>query len=130
MSPSRRTCVGCRTRHPPEDLLRVRQVASGDIVPAVRRAELAATVGRSAYLCPSLQCFNRAVKRGGFARAFSRQGRVHVDSARLWSTLSTSLRTEIELFNRCSRDAAASPRVHRLQQLEAALHDASAKVEV
>lgn len=127
MSPSRRTCIGCRTRHPPGSLLRVRRAASGDIVPAVRRSELAATGGRSAYLCPSLQCFNRAVKRGGFARAFSRQGRVHVDSTRLWSTLSTSLRTEIDLINRCSRSAAVSPRVHRLQRLEAAHRDASQK---
>ncbi|MCA9695080.1 MAG: YlxR family protein [Myxococcales bacterium] len=118
MPEPQRTCVGCRTRRPQANLLRVRRLAGGDIVPAVRRAELATSQGRSAYLCPSQACLTRAVKRGGFTRAFARQGSVAIDTDRLWSTLRDSLRNEYELLQRTCGRADALPRVHRLRTLE------------
>jgi len=65
-----RTCVGCRTRDAVERLLRVAVVA-GRVVPDPRRR----LPGRGAYVHVSssagvpAQCVERAVRRGGLARA-------------------------------------------------------------
>lgn len=75
-----RTCVGCRTRRPQSELLRLRRRADGQLVPA-RRVD----AGRSAYLCPTRGCYDRAVSRHGFARSF--RGRISYDAGSLWGAL-------------------------------------------
>ena len=68
-----RTCVGCRTRHAGEDLLRcVALPAPGD------KGEEAMTIaidwsgrapGRGVYVSPSTSCVQRALHKGGFQRS-------------------------------------------------------------
>ncbi|MFM5905587.1 MAG: YlxR family protein [Micrococcales bacterium] len=64
-----RTCVGCRQRSNPSDLLRVVLVA-GQIVPDAK----AVSPGRGAWLHPSVQCFKLANDRKAFGRAFKVSG--------------------------------------------------------
>ncbi|MGA4508660.1 YlxR family protein [Propionibacteriaceae bacterium G1746] len=60
-----RTCVGCRLTAPAGDL--VRFVLEGSrVVPDPGQAR----PGRGAWLHPSPECLEAAVKRGGFARSF------------------------------------------------------------
>jgi len=60
-----RTCVGCRRRRPQRDLVRI--VRTGDGRLAVGRT----LPGRGAWLCRDRPtCFDEAIRRGGFARAF------------------------------------------------------------
>jgi len=49
-----RTCVGCMTKRPQKELIRLGE-------------------GRGAYLCPNLECFEKAMKKKAFARAFRRE---------------------------------------------------------
>ena len=48
-----RTCIGCLEKRPQGDLIRLGE-------------------GRGAYLCPSLECFEKAMKKKAFSRAFRR----------------------------------------------------------
>ncbi|MEA9986735.1 MULTISPECIES: YlxR family protein [Subtercola] len=59
-----RTCVGCRARAEKSSLLRV--VAQNLEIVA---DEAAVLPGRGAYLHPSVECFQKAVKRRAFGRA-------------------------------------------------------------
>jgi predicted RNA-binding protein YlxR (DUF448 family) len=60
-----RTCVACRTRRPQRALVRLRRRTDGVVVPSVGRR----TRGRSAYLCPARECFDKAVRRRALERA-------------------------------------------------------------
>ena len=59
-----RTCVGCRARASRSDLLRV--VAQDGALVIDERAALS---GRGAWLHPSLECLDTALRRRAFARA-------------------------------------------------------------
>lgn len=59
-----RTCVGCRTRRPQAELVRV-VLRQGVVVPAVPGAP-----GRGAYVCPDHECLAAAQKKRAFTRAF------------------------------------------------------------
>jgi uncharacterized protein len=62
-----RTCVGCRQRRPQREL--VRCVVAADGHPVVSRT----AGGRGAWLCvPSGPCFELAVRRRAFERAWRR----------------------------------------------------------
>ena len=68
-----RTCVGCRTRRPQSELVRL-VGAGGRVLPAQPGA-----AGRGAYVCPRQECLEAADKRRAFARAF--RGPVTMDPA-------------------------------------------------
>lgn len=68
-----RTCVGCRTRRPQGELVRL-VAAGGRVVPAQPGAP-----GRGAYVCPRQECVEAADRRRAFARAF--RGPVIMDPA-------------------------------------------------
>ncbi|MEO1060046.1 MAG: YlxR family protein [Actinomycetota bacterium] len=65
-----RTCIGCRTRRPAAELRRLAVVEGtvrfGRTLP-----------GRGAWLCPDQDCWELAVKRRAFERAF--RGSVALD---------------------------------------------------
>ena len=59
-----RRCAACRTRRPKKELLRfVRQSHGIEMDPEQRRP------GRGGYCCPDLACIEKALRRGGLARA-------------------------------------------------------------
>ncbi|WP_460776355.1 YlxR family protein [Microbacterium sp. GXF7504] len=59
-----RTCVGCRTRAPRSDLLRV--VVQGQELVIDERAVLP---GRGAWVHPTSECMDTALRRRAFVRA-------------------------------------------------------------
>ena len=59
-----RTCVGCRTRASRSDLLRV--VARGSVLVIDERASLP---GRGAWVHPTSECMDAALRRRAFVRA-------------------------------------------------------------
>ncbi|WP_405057926.1 YlxR family protein [Kribbella sp. NBC_01505] len=64
-----RTCIGCRKRSSPTELLRM-TVSGGLVLPDPgRRAP-----GRGAHLHPTIECFELAVRRKAFPRAFKVPG--------------------------------------------------------
>ncbi len=63
---SHRICAGCRQRRPESRLLRLVRGADGQVLPDLSRK----LPGRGANLCPDRRCFERAVERRAFARAF------------------------------------------------------------
>ncbi|MGW7679936.1 YlxR family protein [Kribbella sp. NPDC054772] len=68
-----RTCIGCRKRSGPADLLRM-TVSGGLVLPDPdRRAP-----GRGAHLHPATKCFDLAVRRKAFPRAFRLTGPLDV----------------------------------------------------
>lgn len=60
-----RTCVGCRVPDSRSALLRVVVGGHGDLVPDLRRC----LPGRGAWLHPTEDCFDLAVRRRAFGRA-------------------------------------------------------------
>ncbi|WP_344151032.1 YlxR family protein [Kribbella yunnanensis] len=72
-----RTCIGCRKRSSPADLLRM--TVSGRLVlpDPEHRAP-----GRGAHLHPTTECFELAVRRKAFPRAFKVQGPLEVTGLR------------------------------------------------
>jgi len=64
-----RTCVGCRTRAPVTELLRV-VAREGTLVPDPRRR----LPGRGASLHPTPECLHAAERRRAFARALRLPG--------------------------------------------------------
>ncbi|MBO0979593.1 YlxR family protein [Microbacterium sp. SD291] len=64
-----RTCVGCRTRAPRAALLRV--VAQDNILVADERAVLP---GRGAWVHPTQECMDAALRRRAFGRALRVSG--------------------------------------------------------
>jgi uncharacterized protein len=69
--------VGCRTRAPADDLLRVVAV-EGALVPDPRRR----LPGRGAWLHPVPECLTRAERRSAFPRALRVPGPLDVDRVR------------------------------------------------
>ncbi|WP_167213593.1 DUF448 domain-containing protein [Kribbella shirazensis] len=79
--PRERTCIGCRKRSSPTDLLRM--TVSGEpgkqlVLPDPdRRAP-----GRGAHLHPTIECFDLAVRRKAFPRAYRVPGPLDVTGLR------------------------------------------------
>ena len=71
-----RTCVGCRRHDTSAGLVRL-NVRDGQVVLAGRQA-----AGRGAWLCPDTRCFEAAVRRRGFDRAFRARVSVNDDLRR------------------------------------------------
>ncbi|HEY1105151.1 YlxR family protein [Agromyces endophyticus] len=66
-----RTCIGCRSRAPRSSLLRVVLQES-----QVTADDAAVLPGRGAWLHPTLECYQLAVRRRAFARALRVRGEV------------------------------------------------------
>ena len=61
-----RQCTGCREMKSKRDMIRVIKTAENEIcIDATGRKN-----GRGAYLCPSMECFKKAVKGRGLERSF------------------------------------------------------------
>lgn len=61
-----RKCVGCGEMKPKKELLRILRTETGEfVVDALGKAN-----GRGAYLCRSVECFQKAVKNRGLERSF------------------------------------------------------------
>jgi len=73
-----RRCAGCGRRAPQDELVRF-AVRDGELV-AGRRL-----LGRGAYTCRSLACFERAQAQRGFARAFRQAVRIDPALARIYT---------------------------------------------
>jgi predicted RNA-binding protein YlxR (DUF448 family) len=69
VSSPERQCVGCGRRGPQSGFLRL-GVVREDGLTRVVVADKGALGGRSAYLCWQVSCFDRAVQRKAFQRAF------------------------------------------------------------
>ncbi|WP_280727664.1 YlxR family protein [Kitasatospora sp. MAA4] len=74
-----RTCVGCRKRAAKDELLRVTTV-EGTCVPDPRGA----LPGRGAHLHLDQACFDLAVRRRAFSRAFRLQGVLDTEALRTY----------------------------------------------
>ncbi|NGY57551.1 YlxR family protein [Lentzea sp. NEAU-D13] len=68
-----RTCIGCRTRTLPSELLRVVAI-DGSVVPDVGKR----LPGRGAWLHFDLECLRNAERRRAFSRALRVQGSLDV----------------------------------------------------
>ncbi|PTL54908.1 DUF448 domain-containing protein [Paraconexibacter algicola] len=68
-----RTCVGCRSTHPQNQLVRL-AAHEGHVVPDPARA----LPGRGAYVCGAA-CLEQAVKRRALPRAFRQKVAIPVD---------------------------------------------------
>ena len=61
-----RQCIGCGEMKSKKEMIRVIKTAEGEILlDATGRKN-----GRGAYLCPSMECFKKAVKGKGLERSF------------------------------------------------------------
>ena len=61
-----RQCIGCGEMKSKKEMIRVIKTAEDQILlDATGRKN-----GRGAYLCPSMECFNKAVKGRGLERSF------------------------------------------------------------
>ena len=61
-----RQCIGCGEMKSKKEMMRVLKTAEDEIVlDATGRKN-----GRGAYLCPSMDCFKKAVKNKGLERSF------------------------------------------------------------
>ena len=61
-----RQCIGCGEMKSKKEMVRVIKTAEGEILlDATGRKN-----GRGAYLCPSMECFKKAVKGRGLERSF------------------------------------------------------------
>ena len=61
-----RQCIGCGEMKSKKEMIRVIKTAEGEIfldAPGLKH-------GRGAYLCPSMECFKKAVKGRGLERSF------------------------------------------------------------
>ncbi|WP_462185773.1 MULTISPECIES: YlxR family protein [unclassified Frankia] len=74
-----RTCVGCRSRAPSSDLLRI-VVEGGELLPDARRRMR----GRGAYVHPDLACLDLAERRKAFPRALRVSGPLGSKQVRLY----------------------------------------------
>jgi predicted RNA-binding protein YlxR (DUF448 family) len=68
-----RTCIGCRRVGPSDTLVRF-TVRQGRVALADPRPD-----GRGAWLCPARECFESAVRRKAFDRAFHAKVALHDD---------------------------------------------------
>ena len=61
-----RQCIGCGEMKSKKEMVRILKTESGEIVLDVTGRKN----GRGAYLCPSMDCFHKAVKGRGIERSF------------------------------------------------------------
>jgi predicted RNA-binding protein YlxR (DUF448 family) len=119
-----RTCIGCRVCCAQDDLLRLQLSVSSEgerarhFEPSVGRR---ARTGRGAYVCPRRSCFDQAIKRRAFTRAFSSSRSGHgaaqpgietLDPAAadaLWSSAVEQVRREIQLLDRSAEPGPEKP---------------------
>ena len=60
-----RKCTGCQEMKSKKEMIRILKTAQdGIVIDATGRKN-----GRGAYLCPSMDCFNKAVKNRGLERS-------------------------------------------------------------
>ena len=97
-----RTCVGCRTRAPADDLLRV-VVVQGALAPDPRRR----LPGRGAWLHPVPECLTRAERRSAFPRALRVPGPLDVDRVRSYLQSGTAARGPLR-YDRGTTDASTA----------------------
>lgn len=64
-----RTCIGCRTRRPQSELVRLR-AAAGELLIETRGAR---GPGRGAYLCAKMDCWKAALRRGTVQRSLRQE---------------------------------------------------------
>jgi len=60
-----RTCIACRSKRPKRELVRIVRAPDGDV--AVDKTGKQS--GRGAYLCPTRECWHRALSEGLLSRA-------------------------------------------------------------
>jgi hypothetical protein len=66
-----RTCMGCREVRPKKELLRIVRKNGEEPDSCILLPDVEGTQnGRGAYLCRSMECYDKAVKRRGFNRSF------------------------------------------------------------
>ncbi|MCB9614304.1 MAG: DUF448 domain-containing protein [Sandaracinus sp.] len=65
-----RTCAGCREALPQEELVRLAVVPEAPWLVPDAKGKLG---GRGVWVMPSVECIERAAKKGGFARALKRK---------------------------------------------------------
>ena len=61
-----RQCIGCGEMKSKKEMIRVIKTAEGEIL----LYSTGRKNGRGAYLCPSMECFKKAVKGRGLERSF------------------------------------------------------------
>ena len=98
-----RSCVGCRRRAAPHELVRL-VAHEGHLAPDIYRR----LQGRGAHLCPRLSCLENAIKRRGFNRAF--RGALSVERAALAAKLA-------EAFAEAEQNMLQRPRLGRSADL-------------
>ena len=86
-----RTCVGCRRKAQGEELIRF-VGRDAELVPDLTWTQS----GRGAHVCPSRQCVQLGVERGGFARTLRRRISVE-DLGALITRLEAALHTQLLL---------------------------------
>lgn len=93
MSASRgpeRTCLGCRSAHPQDELLRLVRSPQGEIVSDPQRR----LPGRGVYLCYDRGCIRNAVTQGQFQRGF-RTTVQDISEDKLLETLNLQLQEQL-----------------------------------
>ena len=60
-----RQCIGCREMKNKKEMIRILRMTEGDIVMDATGKKN----GRGAYICPSRECFQKAVKSKGIERS-------------------------------------------------------------
>ena len=112
-----RACVSCRRTLPRRTLVRFRRRPDGDIVVAFSKRGR----GRSAYLCPLRECFDRAVRRRTLASSLRRGGRIAVEPTDLWQGVLDGVEGELELLRRTLGAGAPTDRIRTLETVRASL---------
>ncbi len=86
-----RTCVGCRSPRPQEDLVRLAVVPDAPYVVPDAKGALG---GRGVWVMPNPTCLERAAKKGGFSRSLKRQ--VSIDPELLRTQIQAQLERRLE----------------------------------
>lgn len=64
-----RMCIGCQTMKPKKEMTRVVRTPEG----AIELDSTGKKAGRGAYLCPDVECLNKAVKAKRLEKAFQQK---------------------------------------------------------
>lgn len=67
--PPLRMCVGCREMKVKKELIRIVRSPDGEVF----MDSTGKKAGRGAYICPNLQCFNKAVKSKSIQKALEHE---------------------------------------------------------
>ena len=65
-----RQCIGCGEMKAKKDLIRVLKTSSSETSEEIVLDATGRKNGRGAYLCPSMECLQKAIKGKGFERSF------------------------------------------------------------